>query len=325
MDASDLDPALKGPVEQIETARVYLEETASQLRDYLAGMEGDPGRLGEIEERLGLYYRLKRKYHLTVEELIALGDELQQRIHRLDHYEEEQKELEEAINQTRNSLYEAVKTLTKERKHTASQLESKMMKELTAVGMKETAFRVDMEPLRNGKGEATQDSVSIKGKRIGVSGMDRIEFVIRPNPGQDFKPLRRIASGGELSRIMLALRNVLRRSDRLPTLVFDEVDAGIGGAEAEAVGSRLKRLSSDFQVLCITHLPQIAVFGETHLKVNKSLDTNRTQFEIRQLDCGDREQEIARMLGGKRITPKTLAHAKEMLRRAGPVPEGEKQ
>jgi DNA repair protein RecN (Recombination protein N) len=157
---------------------------------------------------------------------------------------------------------------------------------------------------------------------VDSTGMDRVEFLIRPNPGQEFKPLRRIASGGELSRIMLALRNVLHRADRLPTLVFDEVDAGIGGAEAEAVGSRLKRLSRDFQILCITHLPQIAVFGETHLKVHKQLEKNQTRFQIQELDAGERENEIARMLGGRKITEKTVAHAREMLRRGENEVEG---
>jgi DNA repair protein RecN (Recombination protein N) len=316
-EASELDPELREPAEQLETARVYLEEAATHLRDYMDDIEGDPNRLEEIEDRIGTIHRLKRKYRCSVEELISLGEELEGKIRSLDHYEDERKAREEKIRQTRDALFEAVESLSRKRKLTAGTLETQIVKELQAVGMKETAFRVEVLGIPSeGEDHDTEgDGVRFQGRRVDASGMDRIEFLIRPNPGQDFKPLRRIASGGELSRIMLALRNVLHRSDRLPTLVFDEVDAGIGGAEAEAVGSRLKRLGRDFQILCITHLPQIAVFGETHLKVQKQMDKDRTRFQIRQMSDGDREMEIARMLGGKKITQKTVAHAREMIRR----------
>jgi len=314
-EASRLDPQLQGPAEQVETGRAYLEEAASQLRDYAAGLEGDPARLDRIEERLALIHRLKRKYQLPVPELLERGEDLARQIECLDRFEEERRSRNEEILQVSRVLFEAVQTLSGERKGAAAELEARMQEELLAVGMKEAGFRVEILPLPAEGGERPEEGVPFEGCRVDASGMDRVEFLIRPNPGQDFRPLRRIASGGELSRIMLALRNVLRSADRLPTVVFDEVDAGIGGAEAEAVGARLKRLSRRVQVLCITHLPQIAVFGDTHLKVHKVFQQEQTRFRIQRLDSEEREEEIARMLGGKRITHKTRAHAREMIRR----------
>jgi DNA repair protein RecN (Recombination protein N) len=314
-EAGSLDPELRGPAEQVETARAYLEEAATALRTYLDGMGGDPDRLQEIEERLGALHRLKRKYQLSVEELIRRGADLGTALHNLDHHEEAQRKRAEELRREQETLFQAAAALSEKRKRAAELLESRMKKELREVGMKEAGFQVGMGTVAADAEGQDGDGLQFQGRLVDSAGMDRVEFLIRPNPGQEFKPLRRIASGGELSRIMLALRNVLHRADRLPTLVFDEVDAGIGGAEAEAVGSRLKRLSLDFQILCITHLPQIAIFGETHLKVHKQLGKNQTRFQIQELDAGERENEIARMLGGRRITEKTVAHAREMLRR----------
>jgi DNA repair protein RecN (Recombination protein N) len=315
LEAAGLDPQLQGPADQLETARAYLEEVATQLRDYTAGLEEDPARLDPIEERLALIHRLKRKYQLSVPELLEREEDLARQIESLDHFEELRRARNEQIAETRRVLFEAVKTLSRKRKAAARTLESRMKAELAAVGMKEAGFRVEILAVPAEGEERPEEGIRFQDYRVEASGMDRVEFLICPNPGQEFRPLRRIASGGELSRIMLALRNVLHRADGLPTVVFDEVDAGIGGAEAEAVGARLKRLSRDVQVLCITHLPQIAVFGDTHLKVHKELGDRQTRFLIASLDGESREDEIARMLGGKRITDRTRAHAREMIRR----------
>lgn len=312
-DAVEIDPTLTDPLEQLETACHYLEEAARQLQRYEANIEGDPARLEQIEERLAFFSRLKRKYHRNVEELLSLEKELSERIRRLDHMDEEREAISAEISRMEAELLQAAQKLSQGRRQTAKKLETEVEKELRALGMKKTGFHAEIKPFSSEPSAKETDEVRLEGGRIGSSGMDRIEFLIRPNPGQDFRPLRRIASGGELSRVMLAMRNVLRGSDKLPTLVFDEVDAGVGGAEAEAVGSRLEALSRDFQVLCITHLPQIAVFGDGHLKVTKQLQRNRTRFQIQRLDTTAREKEIARMLGGARITDKTLAHAREML------------
>jgi DNA repair protein RecN (Recombination protein N) len=312
-EVKQFDAELARPAELLETAQHYVEEAAQHLQRYASTVEGDPERLEQIEERLGLLHRLKRKYHRSVEEIMALEQELAERIERMDHFEGDCRALQEAIEQKESELLKTARSLSRARKKVARQLEKEIEEELKAVGMKGTGFRVDVRSDPSDPSGKEPDGICLGDHRIDTSGFDEIEFLIRPNPGQPFKALQRIASGGELSRIMLAIRNVLRRSDALPTLVFDEVDAGIGGAEAESVGARLQRLSKDFQILCITHLPQIAVFGDTHLKVSKKVEESSTRFQIHTVEKAEREKEIARMLGGIKITKKTLEHAREML------------
>jgi len=313
-EVRQFDVKLSKPAELLETAQHYVEETAQYLQRYASTVEGDPDRLEQIEERLGLLHRLKRKYHRSVEEIIILEQELAERIQRMGSFEEDCLALQETIEQKESELLKTARSLSKARKKVARQLEKEIEEELKAVGMKGTGFRVDVRSDPSDPSGKELDGIRLEDRRIDASGFDQIEFLIRPNPGQPFKPLQRIASGGELSRIMLAIRNVLRRSDPLPTLVFDEVDAGIGGAEAESVGARLQKLSKDFQILCVTHLPQIAVFGDRHLKVSKRVEDRCTRFHIHTVEKAEREKEIARMLGGIKITKKTLEHAREMLR-----------
>lgn len=315
-EAARLDPELSPHAGLLETAQHYLEEAVQGLQKYASQLEGDPARLDQLEERLALLHRLRRKYARSEEELIALHTELQARIEGLDRFEEDRETLAQEIQAEEAALLRLAGDLSAGRKKSGRALRDAVEEELRRVGMRETGFRVEVRPLGNEGGAGTQEGVDVASTRIDTSGMDRVEFLIRPNPGQPYKPLRRIASGGELSRIMLALRNVLRHSGSVATLVFDEVDAGIGGAEAEAVGARLKALSRHYQVLCITHLPQIAVFGDTHAKVSKHLEKRSTHFRIERLEGDGREGEIARMLGGARITDKTRAHAQEMLQRA---------
>ncbi len=312
-EASDLDPRLAPVVELLENASHYLEEAATHLQRYAPTVEGDPSLLEEIEARLFQIQGLKRKYRRSVEEILALGEELRRRVERMEGFEGEREDLAGRIEKTKGALARAVTALSEARKRTAKRLEREIGVEFREIGMGGTGLRVEVRQTGGEGPGPDEEGVFLEGNRVEASGIDRVEFLIRPNPGQPYLPLQRIASGGELSRIMLALRNVLRRAGGPPILVFDEVDAGIGGAEAEAVGARLKRLSRDFQVLCITHLPQIAVFGDVHLKVSKKTGKGRTSFGIRTLTGKERVREIARMLGGIRITDKTLAHAKEML------------
>jgi DNA repair protein RecN (Recombination protein N) len=318
-EARQIDEAFSKPAELLETAQHYVEEAAQHLQRQASIVEGDPDRLEQIEERLGLLHRLKRKYRRSVEEMLALEQELAGRIERMDSFEKDCRELQAAIDREESKLVGTARALSEARKKVAGKLDKAIEKELQAVGMKGTGFQVDVRPVSRDPSGKASEGIQIGDHRIDASGMDQIEFLIRPNPGQPFRPLQRIASGGELSRIMLAIRNVLRRSDGLPTLVFDEVDAGIGGAEAESVGARLKRLSEDFQILCVTHLPQIAVFGDRHLKVSKQIEEGRTRFLVDTVERAEREREIARMLGGIKITKKTLAHAREMLQEKAPT------
>ncbi len=314
-EAAQFDPSLEGPASLLDTAIPYLEEAAQSVRQYASRLEGDPERLEQIEERLAFLSRLKRKYRASIEDILAHAEDLRNRLGQIERCEEERSALEAEIRALERTLLKAARDLSAARMKAASSLEGAMKKELRSIGMKEVDFRVEFRSLGEEEAAGESGAVLLAGQRLSSFGLDQVEFLVRTNPGQPFKPLRRIASGGELSRIMLALRNALHRADRLPTLVFDEVDAGIGGAEAEAVGARLQALSRHFQVLCITHLPQIAVFADSHFKVSKEVSGRKTAFRVDPLDGKAREEEIARMLGGAEITPKVYAHAREMLER----------
>ncbi len=313
-EAGQLDPKLSTPAGILETAQHYLEEAAQDVQKYTTSLEGDPERLEHVEERLAALYQLKRKYKCSLQDLMMLQTELAEKIKKFDNFEFDHKALQKENDSQENRILKLASELSLARHQITEEMEAAVTKELRAIGMQQTGFHVNIQSISNETIEKTPEAVYLDGHRVNIYGMDHIEFLIRPNPGQPFKPLHRIASGGELSRIMLALRNVLRRSDKLPTLIFDEVDAGIGGAEAEAVGYRLKVLSRHFQVICITHLPQIAAFGDSHIKVSKQMNKEDTYFKIKSLNEKNREQEIARMLGGSQITEKTLAYAREMLK-----------
>jgi DNA repair protein RecN (Recombination protein N) len=220
---------------------------------------------------------------------------------------EEIERLKQEIQAIKSGLTAKAQELTKKRGTAARELEKKVEAELAHLGMKKTTFAVKImqEP-----GDDTLD-----GHKLGPRGADRVEFLISPNPGEELKSLAKIASGGELSRIMLALKTILVEGDSIPTLVFDEVDAGIGGAVADEVGKKLKRVAAKRQVFCITHLPQIASMATSHYGVAKSVKKDRTSTEVRLLEKKERLDEIARMLGGKTITEATLKHAEEMIER----------
>lgn len=314
-EAVHFDPYLEGPAGLLDAAIPYLEEAAQSVRHYASRLEGDPEKLEQIEERLAFLSRLRRKYRASIEDILAHARDLRNRLGQIERSEEERSGLEAEIRTLERTLLKAARDLSAARMKAASSLEGAMKKELRSIGMKEVDFRVEFRSVGEDEGSGESGPVLVAGQRLTSFGLDQVEFLVRTNPGQPFKPLRRIASGGELSRIMLALRNALHRADRLPTLVFDEVDAGIGGAEAEAVGARLQALSRHFQVLCITHLPQIAVFADSHFKVSKDVSGRKTAFRVDPLDGKAREEEIARMLGGAEITPKVYAHAREMLER----------
>ena len=314
-EGGQLDPHLSASADLVETALTYIEEASQNLRHYKSTLEGDPSRLEQIEERLAFLHQIKRKYRASIEVLLALAEDLRRRLNSLEQFDDNRKTLEEGIHSRDRALLRTARELSTRRMKTAQAMEAEVKEELKAIGMKEVDFRVEFRSLPADGAAGSEEEVLLAGEKISPSGLDQIEFVIRTNPGQPFKPLQRIASGGELSRIMLAMRNALHRSDQLCTLVFDEVDAGIGGAEAESVGSRLKALSLHFQILCITHLPQIAVFAQSHLKVSKQILKDRTFFQIQTLEQKGREEEIARMLGGIQMTQKTYAHAREMLAR----------
>ncbi len=303
-----IDDRLVPVLELCETGRAQIEEAAREVSVYADRVEFDPGRLEQIGDRIDLIRKLKKKYGSTVEEIMEYGGKAAAELERMEKSTEEIERLTKAIQSMRAEMTAKAQELTKKRRSAARELEKKVEAELSYLGMKRAAFTVKIiqEP-----GDDTLD-----GHKLGPRGVDRTEFLISPNPGEEPKSLAKIASGGELSRIMLALKTILVEGDGIPTLVFDEVDAGIGGAIAEEVGKKLSRVAARRQVFCITHLPQIASMATSHYGVSKSVKKERTSTDVRLLDKKERIDEIARMLGGKTITEATLTHAEEMIGRS---------
>jgi DNA repair protein RecN (Recombination protein N) len=300
--ASEYDPDLAKMAKELSEARSSVEEVGRELGAYLLKLESDPARLEEIEDRLAEIRRLKRKYQAEVPELAALLAQSKKDLEDLANFESKTSDLEKKLDASRNQTMSAAKELSRERKSQAKTLAKKVEQMLKELGMDKSRFEVRFTEL--------PQPTSL--------GIDAPEFFISPNPGEELKPLSRIASGGELSRIMLALRGILARKISAPVLIFDEVDAGIGGAIAEVVGRKLQDLSVKNQVLCVTHLAQIARFADHHFQVSKHSEKGRTVTRIRPLNREERVEELARMLGGVKITDKTRAVAREMLEERRP-------
>lgn len=303
-EISEIDSRANDPLRSVEDALPLLEETGYFLRDYKDDLDFDPGRLEQVQERLELIKRLAKKYGESVREILEFKEKAEEELEGLRHSEEALGSMKEELEELKETLTEKAGQLSKKRKKVSKKIESEVVAQLNELSMPDTKFSVRMA---QEEGDDTTD-----GLKAGRSGIDSIEFLISPNVGEDPKPLAKIASGGELSRIMLALKVILAKGDEMPVLVFDEIDAGIGGRTAGTVGYKLKGLSSYHQVLCITHLPQIASFADGHLKIEKKAEKERTTVEINKIKKDERTEEIARMLGGK-ISKVSLKHAEEML------------
>jgi DNA repair protein RecN (Recombination protein N) len=291
-----IDPTLAGLHETLRGAALQLEDAALALRDYAARVEADPERLQAVEDRLDLLGRLKRKYAPSVAEIIAFKERLEQELAILANRQEARGELDDRLRQLTERLQAAGGELSARRRAAALLLKTAMEQELHELAMPHALFQVAFEEFAEAR----------------VGGFERVEFLFSPNPGEAPRPLARVASGGELSRLMLALKQVHPESD-VPTLVFDEVDTGIGGATSALVGKKLKRVAQRQQVLCITHLPQVAAFADHHCRVEKRVVDGRTITAVSVLDAAARVTEMARMLGGVKITETTLEHAREMI------------
>ncbi|MDP7238159.1 MAG: DNA repair protein RecN, partial [Candidatus Latescibacteria bacterium] len=291
-DIERIDVSLSEPVSNARSARYYLDDVVVFLQQYRDRIEFDPVRLDEVQERLEQLKMLKRKYGGTLKEVCVYRDRMADEINRLETADEQRSELEEALEQARKTLTAKAEKLSTARKKTASRMETRVVKELTELGMKKTRFQVHIGWLEVADGPIVSEG---KSYQADASGMDHVEFLISPNQGEELKPLVHIASGGEISRVMLALKVILAESDQVRTLVFDEVDLGIGGRIAESIGQKLKLLSQSHQVLCITHLHQVACWGHTHFTVHKESSRGRTVTQINHLDQNGRVQEIARM------------------------------
>jgi DNA repair protein RecN (Recombination protein N) len=298
---ADLDPKVAALLETLRGALIQLQEGAEDLRRYAADLELDPARRDEVEARLALVQQLARKHRCTGDELPALTLRLAAERERLEHAEANLASLEAQVATLAAAYRDAALILRAARGKAATALAKRITATLHELGMPGGRFEVRLEAL-----DATP----------AVHGMDGVELLVSANPGQPPRPLAKVASGGELSRIALAVQTASAGQTRLPTLVFDEVDAGIGGGVAEIVGRRLRSLANARQVLCVTHLPQVASQAHQHLQVAKRIERGATHTAIRVLDERARVEELARMLGGVEITETTRRHAREMLKAA---------
>lgn len=306
--ASEIDPNLAVVADQMKEALVQLEDAAAELRRYARDLSFDPGRLAQLEEQLDQLQRIKRKYGRTGDEIVAHHDEAQKELDSLTRYEERvdrcQREYDEALERATSIAL----SLRKKRQTAAKSLSKAISKELSSLGMGEAKVRVELAALEGGPRE-----LHVSGARLSPSGIDRAELLIAPNRGEEAKPLRKIASGGELSRSMLAIKRVLAGLGPASLYVFDEVDAGVGGAIAEVIGRKIHEVARHSQVLCITHLPQISAYADAHYRVHKEVVGERTKSDIRLLSDTERLEEIARMLGGVQVTEQARAAAQQLL------------
>ena len=292
------DVALQPVIELLNSSQIQVDEAITDLKSMTRHYEADPERLLEVENRLSTLYSIARKHRVSPEELPALQVSIQKEITTLSDIDEQISMLESELTTLKKRFQKAAGTLTKQRQAAADALASAVTERLTHLGMTGAELSIQL----NARPEES----------IHPNGHEDIEFLISTNPDQPHRPLARIASGGELSRISLAIQVVTANTSRVPTLVFDEVDAGISGAIAEVVGAQVRGLGDQAQIICVTHLPQVAAQGHHHLRVSKSLESGRTITRVIPLKEKSRIEEIARMLGGINVTGQSLAHAAEM-------------
>ena len=307
-DAVALQPLL----EQVQSAYYQLEDASFQLRDYRDQVESNPARIDQIETRLDLIASFRRKYGENVTEILGYLQKIQAELSLIEHKDEYIQKLNDDTNEALLAVIGHATDLSKLRKKSADQLSQNIEQELRDLQMERTRFAVQLTVQSDPKG------IEIDGQRIklGKQGMDQVEFLISANPGEPLRSLSKIASGGELSRIMLSMKAIFAKVDRIPVLVFDEVDTGVSGRAAQAIAEKLSLLSTSCQVFSITHLPQVACMSDAHYLIEKVVEGDRTYTLVQDLDSPGRIKELARMLGGVEVTDTTLHHAQEMIRMA---------
>jgi len=304
------EPKFREALAALETARISVEDVGATLRDYAGGIQASPEHLAEVEDRLALLGGLKRKYGPTLEDVINLAAEVARKLCEIENKDEVLRSLREDLAKAATGYLEAARAVSKKRREGARKLEKLVEAEINDLAMK-ASFRIELTSLEE---ENSWTS----------SGFDQVVYLISPNPGEPLRPVEQIASGGELSRVLLALKatvetstgrgNRKRASGAQRTLVFDEIDTGIGGRAAEAVGKKLKALSRANQVLCVTHLPQIATFADHHYVIEKKESGGRARTSVRQVVGEERTEEVARMLSGAKLTETSRRHAEQMLK-----------
>ncbi len=291
--ATSFDASLEPLQARLDDLLSVLGDLAVEIRDYRDELEFNPGRLDEVEERLVLLDDLRRKYGDTVEEILEYARSAAEELETLTHSEERTEELEERAEVLLHRLGDAGARLSEARRRAASELSEAVERELAELNMAGARFAVSVEQ------QEAPDGAYVGDRRLAfdATGLDRVEFLISANPGEELRPLVKVASGGETARLMMALKAVLSRADPTPVLIFDEIDVGIGGRVGSVVGEKLRELAKDHQVLCITHLPQVAAYGDYHLKVEKQVSGGRTRAIVTSLESERRVEELAEMLG----------------------------
>jgi DNA repair protein RecN (Recombination protein N) len=312
-ELADYDGVFREYIEPLESARASLEDLAFTLRDFVDHLEFSPTRLAEIEDRLTELTRLKRKYGGSLNSALEHLAQSQDRLQGLERSDERAAELVKEVSDARKRYLESATKLHKERVRVARKLEQEVERGIKEVAMENGRFEVRITSPPQEELEELEEANGSSSYRIDSSGFDTVEFYFSANIGEELKPLTNVASGGEASRLMLVLKTAAKAAEFPRTIVFDEVDAGIGGRVSEAVGVKLKALAHTNQVLCVTHQAQIARFADHHLVVAKETVKGRTRVSVTKLDGSGRVEEIARMLTGTEITDSARRHAKELL------------
>ncbi len=303
-DIRSYDPAVLEPLlEQLQSAYYQAEDVAFQLRDYRDGVESNPELLAQIEDRLDLIGALKRKYGETIPDILAYYQKIAAEADKLENRDEHLQRLREEERRLKDRAMALALGLSELRRHAAEKLSRQIEAELKMLQMERTSFKVQLDAIQG----ATDSG------KLTPQGVDEAVFLLSPNPGEPLKPLNKIASGGEMSRIMLAMKTIFAAIDGVPVLVFDEVDTGVSGRAAQAIAEKLSSLSRNCQVFSITHLPQVACMADRHYEIKKHIQGQRTATAVTELTGAQRVEELARMLGGVEVTDKTRHHAQEML------------
>ncbi|MBT3312464.1 MAG: DNA repair protein RecN [Desulfobacterales bacterium] len=307
-------PDLMTNSKEVDNVSYHIEDITENLRKHIQNIHIDENRLEAVEARIDKLIKLKRKYGGSLYNVFNKLNEINNELSEIENIDDQVAGTEKILDGKRDQLVDLVIELSAKRKSAAEVISKEVENELGTLEMPETSFNVALSSILKDKGK--DEYLSVDGNIITESGIDKASFLIAPNVGEDLKPLANIASGGELSRVVLAIKAILAKTESLETLVFDEVDAGIGGGVAEVVGKKLSSLSEYHQIICITHLAQIAKFGSHHFRISKHITEGRTKTEIKQMLEDERVEEIARMIGGQKITHATRDHAREILKSA---------
>ena len=312
-DLSRFDPDVGAPIEALEGAQAYVEDAVARAHALRDRAVMDPDRLRFVDERLDAISGIKRKYGETSAAVSAYREEIARALDRIERHDAIVEETQAEVARASEAASRQGRELSETRAEAAPRLERLIQRELRTLGMDHARFRV---ALRREVAGAEDLASGPDGWRLGARGAESAEFLLSANPGEELKPLAKVVSGGELSRTMLAIKTILAASEDVPSMVFDEVDAGIGGRVADAVGHKLRQTAAGRQVLCVTHLAPIAAYAEHHLLVDKRVAKGATKTTVTALDAGGQVEEIARMLGGERITDASRRHARELLKAA---------